>query len=212
MVAKPIQEQFGQRLMEVFAEFARADLDPPAHLEAHEFAHVEDAELRSELARVYYGARWIYKLGLALLVRDEERAAHVRAQIVDYATVAEGLLTDALAHAIRSNQTKGAAWRFSDLDRQQKAINWTATNLHATLARQSFWWLIRVAQEFGIVRGSLTQELNWLRDHRNSVHLRERSAIGKAAFLNQSKRAFETVGETIRQTKIWRVAHASPAT
>ena len=82
MPNKPIQEQFGQQVIDAFAQFARSDLKTPDELEADEFSHVSDATLRRRLAEVFYGVRWIYKLGLALLTRDAERAAHVRAQIV----------------------------------------------------------------------------------------------------------------------------------
>jgi len=105
-MSKPIQEQFGAQVIDVFAAFARADLKTPAQLEADEFSHVTDDSLRMALAQVLYGVRWIYKLGPALLTKDEERAAHVRAQIVDYASVCEGLLSYCVAHAIRTNATE----------------------------------------------------------------------------------------------------------
>jgi hypothetical protein len=51
---------------------------------------------------------WIYKLGLALLVKDAEQLAHVRAQILDYASVCEGHLGDMVRHAIVSGHVNGA--------------------------------------------------------------------------------------------------------
>ena len=122
MPDRPIQEQFGQEVIEAFAKFARADLKTPLQLKADEFSHVADQALREELAQVFYGVRWIYKLGLALLTKDEERAAHVRAQIVDYASVCEGLLSYCLAHAIRQNHDIGTAHHWSDPDRRAKPI------------------------------------------------------------------------------------------
>jgi hypothetical protein len=161
---KPIQEQFGQQVIDAFAQFARSDLRAPDELEAHEFSHVSDATLRRRLAEVFYGVRWIYKLGLALLTKDAERAAHVRAQIVDYASVSEGLLADCLVHAIRNGYTTGTGYTFDDPNRK-------------------------------------------LRMQRNTVHLQERSAVGRTAFLNQSKRAFDAVTRTIRQTKKWKTTY-----
>jgi hypothetical protein len=102
---KPIQEQFGQQVIDAFAKFARSDLRSPADLAANEFSHISDASLRKHLSEVFYGVRWIYKLGLALLTKDEERAAHVRAQIVDYGSVSEGLLSHCVEHAIRNGHT-----------------------------------------------------------------------------------------------------------
>ena len=123
MPNKPIQEQFGEKVIEAFAEFARADLKTAAELRADDFSHVSDAALRTSLAQVLYGARWVYKLGLALLTKDEERAAHVRAQVVDYASVCEALLSDCLAHAIRRGHTIGTDYQFSDPPRRRKPIH-----------------------------------------------------------------------------------------
>jgi hypothetical protein len=202
---KPIQEQFGQHLIDAFAQFARSDLKPPDQLEADEFSHVSDATLRRRLADVFYGVRWIYKLGLALLAKDVERAAHIRAQIVDYASISEGLLAHCISHAIRNGHTAGTSYTFHDPDKQLQPIIWNTANPEPLLRRQTFWWMIRVAGEFGIVNNTLETELDWLRKQRNAVHLQERS--GKTAFLNQSKRAFEVVTATIRQTKTWKTAH-----
>jgi hypothetical protein len=204
---KPIQEQFGQQVIDAFAQFARSDLKSPDELEADEFSHVSDARLRRRLSEVFYGVRWIYKLGLALLTKDVERAAHIRAQIVDYASVCEGLLADCLAHAIRRGYTTGTGYMFHDPDMQQRSISWNTANPESTLRRRSFWWMIRIAREFGIINAALEAELDWLRTQRNTVHLQERSAIGKTAFLNQSKRAFDTVTRTIRQTKKWKTTY-----
>lgn len=207
MPGKPIQEQFGQQVIDAFAQFARSDLKSPDELEADEFSHVSDATLRRRLSEVFYGVRWIYKLGLALLTKDAERAAHIRAQIVDYASVSEGLLAHCLAHAIRNGHTVGTGYMFNDPDVQRQPINWNPANPELSLRRQSFWWMIRIAREFEITNPALETELDWLRTQRNTVHLQERSSVGKTAFLNQSKRAYDAVTRTIRQTKIWKTAH-----
>lgn len=207
MPSKPIQEQFGERIIEAFAEFARADLDTPDALEAASFNHITDRQLRKELSQVFYGARWIYKLGLALLTKDEERAAHVRAQIVDYASVCEALLSYCIAHAIRSGHTLGTAYQWSDPDFQHKPITWNRAHPERTLGRQTMWWLVRIARDFRVIDAGLATELQWLREQRNTVHLRARAALGPTAFLNQSKRAFEATTAAIIQTKLWRAAH-----
>ncbi len=207
MPDKPIQEIFGQKVIEAFADFARADLDDSTALEANSFNHVADAQLRKELAQVFYGARWLYKLGLALLTKDEERAAHVRAQIVDYASVCEALLSHCLAHGIRRGHTIGTGYQWIDPDTRHKPLTWNRAQPDRVLAKQSMWWLVRIAREFHIVTPTLERELDWLREQRNTVHLRARASLGATAFLNQSKRAFEATTETIRETKVWRGVH-----
>jgi hypothetical protein len=205
LAEKPIQEQFGQQIIDAFADFARADLKPPSDLEQAEFSHVTDVALRRRLAEVFYGVRWIYKLGLALLTEDTERAAHVRAQIVDYASVSEALLSDCLAHAMRNGHIVGIAHTFKDPDRQRQPMAWNLGNPEPRLRKQTFWWMIRIAHEFGVINRNLAADLNWLRRERNAVHLQ--GAFGKKAYLNHSRTAFNVVRRTIRQTKAWKAAH-----
>lgn len=207
MSVHPIQEQFGSRVIEAFASFARDDLDDPAHLEANTFNHVSDARLRRELSQVFYGARWIYKLGLALLTRDEERAAHVRAQIVDYAAVCEALLSYCLSHAIRNGHMTGTLHLWVDPVTQQKRIQWNVNAPDRQLSKQSMWWLAKVAHDSRIIPQRLEADLQWLREQRNTVHLRARASLGPTAFLNQSKRAFEATIETVTRTKAWKATH-----
>lgn len=207
VAGKPIQEQLGARVIESLAEFARADLSTPAQLQANEFAHVADAGLRRSLAEVFYGVRWIYKLGLGLLTRDEERAAHIRAQLVDYGSVVEGLLSYCIAHAIRHGHQVGTTYRWKDPDRQQRPIAWNAANPDPTIAKQQFWWLVRIGKDFQIVSVKLSRDQDWLRKQRNTVHLRQRSSVGRTAFLNQSKAAYKIVMATIRETKAWCATH-----
>ena len=207
MAKASIQEQFGERVISSFTQFARADLRTPRALELNEFRHVADLSLRRELARVHYGVRWLYKLGLALLAEDVERAAHVRAQVVDYASVCEGLIGHFVGHAIRKDYTVGNAHEWSDPDKKQRPLEWKPKTMDRTLGRQSFWWLIRIAHEFKIVDEGLTANLHWLREQRNTVHLRQRVEVGHSAFLSQSMKAFGVVGATIGQTKAWKATH-----
>ena len=97
MANKPIQEQFGQEIILAMRNFAKADLNDVGAIEANQLSHVGDASLRRTLAETLYGTRWIYKLGLALLVRDEEQLAHVRCQVIDYGSICEGILSDMIA-------------------------------------------------------------------------------------------------------------------
>ena len=53
-------------------------LDTVPEMKEKYFSHVSDGGMQTALAETLYGARWIYKLGLALLVQDEEQMAHVR--------------------------------------------------------------------------------------------------------------------------------------
>lgn len=207
MADKLIQEFLGERVIQGIAEFARADIKQPDALEADEFAHVSDLALRRRLAEVFYGARWIYKLGLVVLVRENERAAHVRAQVVDYASIVEGLLGDSLAHAIKAGHARGTGYQWRDPHNRKSPIVWSPATLQDTLEKQTFWWRIMIARDFRIIDAGLERDLQWLRTRRNTVHIRGATAVGRTAFLDQSKRSFDAVMATARRTRAWRTSH-----
>lgn len=206
-MAKPIQEILGERVITMVADFSRAELKDPDKLATDEFAHVSDLALRKALAQVFYGARWIYKIGLTLYVRDVERAAHVRAQIVDYASVCEALLSYCIKHAITSGHTVGDGYKWKDPDKKTRPLNWTSLSVDTILKKQTLWWIVIVAREFHIIKPGLATQLDRLREERNAVHIKQRIALGGPAYLTESKKAFGLVGDTVQQTKLWKAAH-----
>jgi hypothetical protein len=206
MVSKVIQENFGEKIISAVADFARADLRTVAQLEADEFAHVSDAGLRNILAETFYGTRWIYKLGLALLVSNAEQMAHVRAQVMDYGAVCEGLLSDALHHAIVTGKMAGQKYRRYKFNEPRATINWNVVDKLGQLTRQSFFWHIEVALEEGIIDQKLHGWLQKMRNERNTVHMRARASTQKA-FIGTSRSLFDTTLEAVRQTKAWRAAN-----
>ncbi len=203
MAEKLIQEQFGEAVLTAIRSFARHDLGNLGEYEANYFSHVADGDLRTALAETMYGARWLYKLGLALLVQDAEQLAHVRAQIFDYASICEGLLGEMIRHAIASNITTGQKYRFKDTRKLTGSINWT-NEIHAVFETLAFFWCIEVARDENIIDAHLASRLHTLRKQRNSVHLRSRT---HKAYIDKSRGAFDILLGTIGQTRDWRNRH-----
>lgn len=168
------------------------------------FAHISNPQLRTTVAETFYGARWIYKLGLALLVKDAEQMAHVRAQVLDYGAVCEGLLSDALFHGVDRQIMVGQKHRFNNLGNMSRPINWNVQNKLKKLTDQNFYWHIEVAADEAIITQDLADKLHKLRLERNSVHLRART---QPAFIGRSKHYFEVVIETCNATRQWKAAH-----
>jgi hypothetical protein len=202
--SKVIQESFGQNIIDAIAKFARQDLDTVTELENKYLLHIGDNQLRRILAETLYGARWLYKLGLALLVRDEEQMAHVRAQMIDYCSVCEGVLSDMITHSIDQNYIRGNKYRYGDAVRLRYPISWTQNNLSAEMKKRSLKWLIEVALDEQIIDLNLYKNLEWLRQQRNAVHLRSRTF---RAFLGKSRSAFNYMKELFQQTQIWKANH-----
>jgi hypothetical protein len=204
-MSKKIQEQFGQAMMTQVAIFAKTDIKSVAALAANEYSHIADADLRNALAQTHYGTRWLYKLGLALLVDGDESSAHVRTQIIDYGSVCESLLKDSVGHGIRGGHFTGIAHTTSQATRGGNSLNWN--NIDKTLKTRDYWWLIEVAQQERIVDAALAQELHRVRKMRNTVHLTYLAASNLRYVRSLAKRSLTTLSETIVATKAWKATH-----
>jgi len=203
MADKPIQEQFGETIIGAVREFAAADVETVPELEANLFDHIDDPDYRRVLAETLYGGRWIYKLGLALLVRDEEQLAHVRAQVIDYASVCEGTLHSMVEHALNRGIMRGQKHLYSDISNNRFRINWNR-GVSAGLSKRNFFWYIGVSEDERIIDANLARRLHRLRLERNTVHLKTRTY---KAFLGTSRGAFQVLLDTVNQTKAWKRAN-----
>jgi hypothetical protein len=201
-VTKSIQEQFGQELIDAVARFAKKEIDTPAQLELEEFKHVSDIKLKKALAETLYGARWLYKLGLALLANGNEQSAHVRVQVIDYASICEALLADMIAQAHISGKLLGTQYQFFDV-RQKRPMNWAVADPTASIHKTTFEWRIKVAEESKIIDSKLATNLHTIRNNRNSVHLTLKIREGVTYFSGMAKRSHTAVYELIKQTQKW---------
>ena len=201
MSNKSIQEQFGQEIIDAMSRFAKRDIKEPAALAADEFSHVRDAAMKQALAETLYGTRWLYKLGLALLASNVEQFAHVRAQIIDFASIAEALLADIIVQAHSKGKLSGTQY-LKKYTRGNAPLTWNAANPSETVSSTTFEWRIKVAHESGIIDSALSGKLNGIRTRRNTVHLTAKVMAGVVYYAGLAKRSHEAMHETIRQTKV----------
>jgi hypothetical protein len=206
-VDKKIQAQFGEAVIQELADFARQDVVSTANFEQNEFSFVSDANLRRALATTMYGARWLYKLGLALLVTGDERVAHVRTQIIDYGSISESLLCWAIARGVVGNYLNGTAWRQSGATTGGNPLSWNAANADRQARKRSFWWLIEVSKEEAIVNPLLAGDLQRLRKYRNTVHVTELAARNITYAIAEAKRAYTTCYKTVQAVRTWAATH-----
>lgn len=206
MPEKKIQEQFGQAIIDAIASFAKRDIDAAADLEAVEFAHVANPDIRRALAETLYGTRWLYKIGLALLANNEEQFAHVRAQIVDYASICEALLADMIVQAYQKNRLQGNQQQYFYVNTNRR-MYWNTTNPMVSVHATTFEWRIIVAKESGIIDFALAKKLNSIRTRRNTVHLTLKVMMGVTYYAGLAKRSHEAMIDLITQTRAWVAAN-----
>lgn len=202
MVEKKIQEQFGQVFIDAMAEFAKKDIKTTQELQNDEFSHVQNPDIKLALAETLYGARWLYKLGLALLATDKEQYAHVRAQIIDYASICEALLADVIAQGYSQNKLQGQQYQYFDI-RKSRRMNWNPNDPLNSINHTTFEWRIKVAEESGIIDAQLTSSLTGMRNKRNTVHLTRKIMSGVTYWAGFAKRSHTTMFHLIDQTKTW---------
>lgn len=202
MSNRKIQEQFGQVFIDAMAEFAKKDIKSTTDLENDEFSHVQNAVLKRALSETLYGTRWLYKLGLALLATNEEQYAHVRAQIIDYASICEALLADVISQGYSAGRLSGNQYQYFDFQ-HRKNMRWDNNEPLRSVNSTSFEWRIKVAFESGIIDGTLTSSLNGMRSKRNTVHLTNKIISGVTYWAGFAKRSHTTMYHLITQTKGW---------
>jgi len=188
MPSQPIQEQFGQTIIDSIAEFAIRDIDNVATMKKSLFSHISDPALQTTLAETLY----------------EEQLAHVRVQLIDYGAVCEGLLVDLIAHGIAKGHLAGARYKFKDVKKLKCPINWSVKDIQKQVARQIFYWQIAVAEEENMISISTAKRLDSLRLDRNTVHMAARTS---RAYIGRSHTAFETLNIAITEAKAWKAAN-----
>ena len=201
MIDDKIKIKFGAAVIEALTEFARTGIPDPTKMDANWFEHIQDKTVREAVCDTFYGARWHYKIGLALLVDKKEQYAHVRAQVIDYASICETLLVEMIIHGVSHAKFTKQQHQFSDFQ-QTKKLNWK-TAVRAKAEKQTFAWYIRVAQEEGIIDDPLAKELEGMRNLRNTVHITERAKKNNTYSLKVSDDSFKVMQRTINQTKSW---------
>lgn len=195
---KTIQEQLGDRFIAAFREVASHEIYDVPYWCA-ELDHLALGDLKQTIAETIYGARWLYKLGLVFLTRDDEQNAHVRAQISEYSAATEAILTDMIVYAHDNSLLTGAQY---NNDFKGNPVLWSHhSGKYTVIGKLGFAWITKVAHEEGIINSYLSTELNWLRNRRNEIHLVSRS---RYAFTPTSKRAYNALRNTINVTKAWK--------
>ena len=207
-MANPIQQHLGQRVVEAVREFILNELETKDEFETKNFSHIDDAKTRSALAQTMFGARWLCKTGLVLLAANEERSAHIRAQIIDYASICECVLGDMIIHGQTRGSLQGTTKDFEDYYKK-RAINWAAiANIRNKVEAAQFWWRIEVAAESGMLTPKTAQAIRVLKKARNTVHIHRGLGHGAKYFLNDAVFAFEHTLAVLKQTAAWKAENS----
>ncbi|AXX84585.1 hypothetical protein [Aliarcobacter skirrowii] len=84
--------------------YCKRDLPQEHDWYIHEFDFIKDQALQESLAREFYTARYIYKLMEALFLEDFELHAHLKFQIIQYASIYEAVINYLLLNNFKEDE------------------------------------------------------------------------------------------------------------
>lgn len=91
------------QVIKTVLDYCKRDL-PDNDWFVFEFDFIEDADLRSRLAQEFYAARYIYKLMSALSLSGDELFAHLKLQIIQYASIYEAVVVYLLTKVYKDTE------------------------------------------------------------------------------------------------------------
>ena len=84
--------------------YCKRDLPQDHNWYINEFYFIKDQALQESLAREFYTARYIYKLMEALFLEDFELHAHLKFQIIQYASIYEAVINYLLLNNFKEDE------------------------------------------------------------------------------------------------------------
>lgn len=163
--------------------YCRRDLPAfPWFLE--EFDFVEQETLRARLARAFYTARYVYKLMEALQVTGDELHAHVKFQVIQYASIYEATISYLLWNKFRDHgrvkslETHKSYKKVAGLAAPTK-ITFEGEEVSLCLYRDTKTWRnaikfndrVDAAVDIGFVRKPYGEEIKRIYELRNLTHI-----------------------------------------
>jgi hypothetical protein len=169
-----------------------------------QFSFIEDRKLKEYLANEFYTARYIYKLMEALNVKARDLNAHVKFQIIQYASIFESVICYLLWNKYKDHEavqkiqyhleyhpvqalSKKSRIFFDDEEvyicRLKKDVKTPEYSI-------KFDDKVNAAVEIGFLKSDLAEDIKQIYKLRNNVHT---SKAAKAQFtfeLEQSKKAY----------------------
>jgi hypothetical protein len=163
--------------------YCKRDLpDLPWFLE--EFDFIDQPTLRTRLARAFYAARYIYKLMEALRVTGDELHAHIKFQIIQYASIYEAIISHLLWNKFRDHdrvktlETHKSYKKIAGLAGPTK-ITYEGEEASLCVYRDTKTWKnaikfndrVDAAVDIGFVRKAYGEEIKRIYELRNLTHI-----------------------------------------
>jgi hypothetical protein len=158
---------------------------PPKNDVGEMFDFITEEKLRNRIEAEFHAARYIYKLGEALAVKDERLHAHVKFQIVQYAGIYEAVIVHLLWSNFRDRpeviaiEFHQALKKFANLPSTVQMTTSDGEELFLSVKREErtppvsikFDDKVSAAVAIGFVDADIGEEIKGFYKLRNAIHL-----------------------------------------
>lgn len=195
-------------------EYCTRDLPTSIDWYLNEFSFVNDVDLRQQLAREFYSARYIYKLMEALSVGGVELHAHAKFQVIQYASIYEAvvnyLLRTSLANeesvkAIQYHKAYKPVSALSALTEltysEEKAFICVYRDEKTPPSSIKFSDKIDALVDLGVLDNTYGDDIKEFYKARNSIHIETAVKLNTEYHIDLAKKAYRRMKPFIDQVK-----------
>lgn len=188
----------------------------------NEFDFIKDKALQVSLAREFYTARYIYKLMEALFLEDFELHAHLKFQIIQYASIYEAVINYLLVNNFKENMnvkkisTHTSLKEISTLSKLTK-ITYDDEKIFTCIKNDTktpwnsipFHDKVDASVNIGFLKEKYSAEIKSFYTLRNSIHIEAAAKKNIEYEIEQSKIAYKRLRPFIDDIKAFLIGEDS---
>lgn len=201
-------------MIESVLGYCKRDLPQDFDFFLGKFDFIDDATLRNKLAQEFYNSRYMYKLMEALNLTGHELYAHVKFQIIQYASIYEAVICYLLWNKFKDNEAVKTMEVHQELRKVSALASPTVLtydgveayicqnrNVKTAAPSIKFDDKVNAAVEIGFVEEIYAEEIKQFYKLRNFVHIEKASKDQFEFEIEQSRLAYRRMEPFIDHLK-----------
>ncbi len=202
------------KIIDEVLNYCKRDLPQEHDWYINEFDFIKDQALQESLAREFYTARYIYKLMEALFLEDYELHAHLKFQIIQYASIYEAVINYLLLNNFKEDENvKKISTHISLKDIAALSglteITYEGNKIFTCLKKETktpwtsipFHDKVDASVDIGFVNEIYADEIKSFYTLRNSIHIEAAAKKNIEYEIEQSKIAYRRLRPFINDIK-----------
>ena len=194
--------------------YCKRDLPNDFEWYRNEFDFVTDNDLQEELAKAFYSSRYIYKLMEGLAISGNELHAHLKFQIMQYASIYEAVINYLLLNRYKEHASVQAlqlhkSYRPIAAHAAPTKLTYEGNDTFICLYKDAktpwtsipFQDKVNAASDIGLIDEQLGEEIKEFYRLRNAVHIETAARRGINYEVEEAKLAYRRMRPFIDQIK-----------